>query len=82
MNAIKTASYTRIHGSTARRLFEAGQIIYLVPCRVNPASPWACPAGYRKKTGSARTWAELVNSYTYYNCNTETGRYPAYYIEN
>lgn len=82
MNATKTAQYTRIHGSTARKLFEAGATVYLVPCKMNPASPWACPAGYRKKPGSGRTWAELVNMFTWYNCTAETGRYPAYYIEN
>lgn len=80
MNVIKAAGMTRISKRHAARLYNQGKVVYLLPCKVNPSSPWACPAGVQHRPGSSRTLEEYATHYSVYNCNAETGRYPAYYV--
>lgn len=80
MNVIKAAGMTRISKRHAARLYRQGRTVYLLPCKVNPSSPWACPAGVQHRPGSNRTLEDFSARYSYYNCNSELGRYPAYYV--
>ena len=81
MLKIETADYIRIQRRTAQRLFEAGHTVYMVPHRMNPESPWACPAGFQRSAEGGRGWAAAVAAFTWYNCNDrQTGLYPAFYI--
>ena len=81
MIQIQTAGYTRIQRRTAERLYNAGQIVYLLPCRMDPRSPWACPAAVQRADDPSRSFAAAVAAFTYYNCNyRETGYYPAFYV--
>ena len=80
MNVIKAAGMTRISKHHAARLYNQGKTVYLLPCKVNPSSPWACPAGVQRRPDSNRTLEEYATRYSVYNCNTELGRYPAYYV--
>lgn len=81
MNKIAVNGFRRISKRTAGNLFDQGCTVYLLPCKMNPASPWACPAGYEKRAENSRGWSALVAAYTAYNCTNLTGRYPAYYIK-
>ena len=77
MIKIETENYTRVTWATARKLYEAGKEVFLLPCKFNPESPWALihNPGYREKP-----FADYVVEYEHYNCNRETGRYTAFYI--
>lgn len=74
----------RIDKRVARRLFNAGQTIRIVPCKANLNHIMWQGHLFNNKTefdGEVADFDEVVNSYTYYNCNYETGYYPAFYVE-
>jgi len=68
----------KINKSEARKLFNKGRVIYLVPAKANLRSPWVQPYGISKKSGS---FNKLVNSFEYYNCHAPFGNYAWYYIK-
>lgn len=73
-----TLNYTRINKSEARKLYNLGRPIVVLPCKANPSSPWFSNSMFSKKSG--RDFDALVNEFTYYNCNTsELGRRSAFY---
>ena len=74
-----TLNYTRINKSEARKLYNLGRPIAVLPCKANPNSPWFSTSTVSKESG--RDFDALVNEFTYYNCNTpELGRRPAFYV--
>ena len=70
----------RVSRRTARRLFEEGKAIYVYTCLANPHSPWNQPSIWTKGA-NALSFTAHDNAFSYYNCNNEMGRYPAYYVE-
>ena len=74
-----TLNYTRINKSEARKLYNLGRPIVVLPCKANPNSPWFSNSTVSKESG--RDFNTLVNEFIYYNCNTsELGRRPAFYV--
>ena len=74
-----TLIYTRINKSEARKLYNLGRPIVVLPCKANPNSPWFSNSTVSKESG--RDFDTLVNEFIYYNCNTsELGRRPAFYV--
>ena len=74
-----TFNYTRINKPEARKLYNLGRPIVVLPCKANPNSPWFSNSTVSKESG--RDFNTLVNEFIYYNCNTsELGRYPAFYV--
>lgn len=72
---------SRVTKKAAEKRFNAGETIYIYPVYANPASHWfSGDYGFKKETGY-KTFSELVNAFSWYNCNyAELGKYPAYYI--
>jgi hypothetical protein len=82
MNLIK------INKTKARNLFNKGQIIYLVPCKIYPdfKGIWIKPIeiSLEKVKNNPiynHTFDDLVNNFEYYNCIPELGKYTHFYIE-
>ena len=74
-----TFNYTRINKPEARKLYNLGRPIVVLPCKANPNSPWFSNSTVSKESG--RDFDTLVNEFIYYNCNTsELGRRPAFYV--
>ena len=73
--------FLRVNKTKARRLFNEGKTIYLVPCKVypDPRGMWIQPYDIDKKFD--KTFDTIVNSYEYYNCCPETGKVVAFYIK-
>lgn len=77
----------RVDKKTARALWARGASLIVLPCNANPSSPWYTShpmnvidyadfgAGYE-----AGGFEALSNAVSYYQCNSETGRYPSYYV--
>ncbi len=78
MLQVETNGYKRIRKDEARRLYDDGVTVYLLPCKVYPDDnhPWIKP--YRM---DGRSFNQLVNEFEYYNCNNETGNYTAFYTK-
>lgn len=76
-------NYVKINKGEARKRFDKGETIYLVGCNVSSAvfySDWSFikPVEIHKSQG---LFLELLDSFIYYNCNSETGIYPHYYVK-
>ena len=70
----------KIRKNTARKLYNMGKSIIILPCKCRPGSMWL--HGFEiKKTAPQNDFDRLINEFEYYNCNAETGRYTAYYAE-
>lgn len=75
-----SAQYTRINKSEARKLYNLGRTITVLPCKANPNNPWFSNSMVSKGS-TDRDFDTLINEFVYYNCNTtELGRRPAFYV--
>lgn len=73
----------RVNKATARRLFNEGVLIGFCPVNINPLSPWGVVV-FRDNDdtdGDKLDFDKFVNAFTYYNCNNEAGKYPAFYAK-
>ena len=68
----------RIYKEEARKRYENGEKIYLLPSKARIGSIWISPIMIIKGEG---TFDSKVNAFSYYNCSAETGRAVHYYIE-
>lgn len=69
----------RIRKDQARKRYNAGEKIFIVPCKIRPDNLW----GFRgcMVNNHGRDFDSYVNEFEYYNCGyAETGRYAAFYI--
>lgn len=94
MNKISVGGFTRITRKEARKRYNAGEVIRMCAVKLSPVNMWGCfadccrealspVAGDGFNTVVARSWEfdTVVNAFTFYNCNAETGRYPAFYVK-
>lgn len=68
----------KINKSKARRLFNEGVAINLLPCKVRLNSMWIKPCLIEKKASG--NFDDYVDEFEHYNCNYELGYYTSYYI--
>ena len=82
MNQVRVNGYVRISKQKARRLYDNGENIYLLPCKVSPASEWIRPYQANDYLEYQRSFDRVLASFEYYNCQyNELGKYPAFYIK-
>lgn len=67
----------RISMATARRLFNNGVEIYMLPSKAVIRNIWILPIGIHQDEIS---FEAHVNEYRYYNCSAETGKRVHFYI--
>lgn len=71
----------KIRKTKARKLFNEGQVIYLLPCKMRVDNVWQKPHEVVKSEEN-NDFDKVVNSFEYYNCQyNETGKYTAFYIK-
>lgn len=88
------ARYTRITRKEARKRYNAGEVARLCAVKLSPVNMWGCFAdccrealspiaedGFNTVVARSREFDTVVNAFTFYNCNAETGRYPAFYVK-
>lgn len=73
----------QVNKQTAKKAYEAGQTVYLLPSNCGFVNPWINPSPMRQEDEqwSSDNFNSRVNEYQYYNCNYGTGYYPHYYVE-
>ena len=84
MKNINVGGFQRIHKAKAKSL-------YRIPVNMRPDNMFmpAMPFSNRLSNDNdngmfgnvASIFEKRVNAYSYYNCNAETGKYPAFYIK-
>ena len=70
--------------TAARKRYEEGKEIFLHPCLMRLDSPWQSPCPISKATypdGFVPTFDSLVYDFKYYNCDSERGAYPIFFVE-
>jgi len=78
---LKIGAYNckQVNKTTARKLFDAGESIYLHPCNMMLENAWQLPFSCSNKNNV--DFDNLVNTYTYYNCLQELGSYANFFTE-
>ncbi len=70
----------RVDRSTAKKLFERGERIFVKAVFSDPAESWFHWAIADKKNDAFRSFDHFVNQFEYYNCNANVGRCAAFYV--
>lgn len=76
----KTMGLIRIQRRTAKRLFEEGKEVFITPHKMRFSEYWKPPYSMAALRSESK-FDDIVNSFIYYRCNTETGKYPSFYIK-
>lgn len=74
-------SMKKIRKDVARKLYNRGDSVYLLPCKVRLDNEWMRPFKINKESADNRDFEVIVNTFNYYNCNSELGMRPSFYIE-
>ena len=69
----------QIQKRTARKLFEAGETIYLQSSNFHPFGVWSQCIDIKKDINDNDSFDSIVNSFEYYNCSNEQGLYVSFY---
>ena len=73
----------QISTKEARKLFNKGNTIWLLPSRLNVNNPYFLPIAYNRKVfielGGSLDFDCLVTNFKYLNCNTATGLHVSFY---
>lgn len=84
INKRTNTPYRRITRANAKKLFADGHILIIAPAKADLDSPWNnwSIMQYNGKDGTApaQSFDRIINSFTYYNCNSQLGLYPKFYI--
>ena len=72
-------TWERVTKKQARAAYDSGFTVLFCPVKMRLFTPWHLEAYVDKSCG--REFNTEVNSFEYYNCNSETGRYTAFYIQ-
>lgn len=67
----------QIQKRTAKKLFDSGETIYIQNSNFHPFGVWSQCIEINNKDGDS--FESIVNSFEYYNCNSETGYYATFY---
>lgn len=71
----------KIRKNTARKLFNSGKELLIMPCKCAPGAAWLMGFTICKNNFEYCDFDSLINEFEYYNCNSECGKYTAYYIK-
>lgn len=74
--------------------YNAGEVVRMCAVKLSPVNMWGCFAdchkeayspiagdGFNTVVARSREFDTVVNAFIFYNCNAETGRYPAFYVK-
>lgn len=76
----ETMELIRVQRRTAKRLFEAGNDVFITPHKMRFSAQWNPPYSIAALRSESK-FDDIVNSFVYYRCNTETGKYPSFYVK-
>lgn len=72
----------KINKTTAKKMFENGETFVMVPNKLRPDNMFISSIVDGSCLKDYTTFEKLYDSFRYYNCNYETGYYPAFYVED
>lgn len=79
--------YKRVNKPTARKMYNHGCSISLLPCKINESALYGSYSFIKPVTinildckHDSNKFDRTVNDFEYYNCNAESGYYAHYYV--
>lgn len=83
----KRVELIQIQKRAAKKLYDAGESVYLCPCKFAPLGVWNIGCAVSKdynghedvRVEDNKSFEHVVNSFRYYNCNSEAGLYITFY---
>ena len=82
-------NYSRVNKPTARKMYNNGCSILLLPCKVSGSAidgshPWVKPYSMSLMTSEEETnrFDRAVRDYEIFNCNAELGYYAHFYVSD
>ena len=69
----------KIDKARARKEYNAGRNVYLLPSKAVPGSMWI--QHYMVNNSCGKDFEAILNEFSYYNCTKETGLRVNYYID-
>lgn len=74
-------TWHRVTKKAAERLYNDGEYIIIAPCNIRPELYGSIEHNAGPAAEYNDRFNNIVAAFTWYNCiNSETGRYPAFYI--
>lgn len=81
MRKITVNGYKRITKQAAKKLYNAGKIVYFCPVNLRPGKPWNPEISFYD-CAEDLSFERAVAGFEIYNCTCkETGKYTAFYVE-
>lgn len=75
----------KIDKRTARKNYEAGNIVYVLPNKVRVENDWLIPMPIERYHDDPLIndlpFDKWLTEYSYYNCNSELGNQLSYYLD-
>ena len=72
--------WIKINKTTARKVFNAGKRVFVLPCKCKVENLWGI-GSLMEKSETIPDFDEFINRYETYNCNNELGKRCAYYAD-
>ena len=80
MNNYTFGDFTRINKIQARKLYAEGKTFYMCPVKLRPGKPWYPEVLITPNPSDEyRSFEKDLNSFEYYNCNSYSDQYTAFY---
>lgn len=77
----KGEHFIRVNKVIAQRVYNSGNIVYLIQNMMRLGNPWQGPCPLYKKDNDDRNFDTKVNEFIYYNCNKECGKKVKYFVK-
>lgn len=73
----------QVNKTTARKLYEQGKTVYVMPCNMRFDNMWQspCPMNKEREADSTDCFDGRIQHFIYYNCDSERGKYPCYFVK-
>jgi len=69
----------KVNKAHAERLYNSGHTIFIHPCKMRLNNMWQSPYQAQRNEQHPEEFKKVDAEYTYYNCDSERGRYPNYF---
>lgn len=80
-NAKANVLCKQVNKITAKKLYEKGVKIWLHPCNLTLNNVWQVPYHFQKSETNTECFDRLVNSFRYYNCDSQRGKRIIFFAE-
>lgn len=78
------SDFKRVNKPEARKLFNKGETLYLVPCKLDGVRMFYYPVdkeSYAEAFNNMNVFDRLVAQFEFHNCFAEVGYYAHYYVK-